>query len=854
MQLEFTITNQTLKRTDTQKVVENSAGYLTAHFDLPSEYSGVVAAYFRVTHNGTTTDAPPVSLDSNNICTVPSSIIKSGILRVSITCTNTNLFVPTNSEIISILPSGAPSSFVTNANETNQYAGFQGMYQEVSDWHGDVVANSAQAKVSEENAEVSEAYSYNSELNSKASESTVKGIADSLSGTVTNAVNATNAAIEAKQGALDAASTAQSTAENLESTYAPRLATAESQSTTAILKANAMTSGSPKGVYSTLSALKTAFPTGTSGAYLVTADGKWYYWDSTLATPDWTAGGVYQSTGIADKSVTFSMLEDSLPSIFAYDTTKIGKDLGAPNSNNVVAAPSGSMFLNIKSKATKSGYIKNINLYAKNTGTLIFYIGSLISGVFTKRIQIDATITQTGLNTIPVTDTIINAGEYMGVYASSGNVLGYYSSSAFYKSDDYYVSKTTTASFSTITCSAQSLAWLLYNYDLDAITNIGAKFEQIGNEIYGLSEITNSLSSSLCKDIAIMEEINDFSTVSDWSNTGFATTNTLVGSSGAIYKNQKLYGIDSRTIRVEMTIDSSGVIEVGSIPNEATLPYVGSSIRLDSTDNTIKFMGYSTSSSRSSTVIKSYSLGFILTGFKIFIEIEKNGRTLNFRVGQIDGTGYYETSYINSVLNGTSGTNYYTIGTLQGYPYLSVISGSATFTYFSHYTNCKKDCLLYVIGDSITEGYGVEDTKKWSRLLQNTFGSNEVCISGIGGSVASEGLDRIKSELININPKNVIYFMGTNSFSSRDIMTQTFDYLNSKGCRTFQCSLSKFEWSDQSTWMYASNTIRLEAVMRSGGAIIASYFQADLTHPNADGCQVIYNKIMRDANAKLKRN
>jgi lysophospholipase L1-like esterase len=64
-------------------------------------------------------------------------------------------------------------------------------------------------------------------------------------------------------------------------------------------KVSQIVSGSPKGTYATLSALQTAFPTGTTGVYLVTSDGKWYYWNGTA----WTAGGTYQSTGIANKTV-----------------------------------------------------------------------------------------------------------------------------------------------------------------------------------------------------------------------------------------------------------------------------------------------------------------------------------------------------------------------------------------------------------------------------------------------------------------------------------------------------------------------------------------------------------------------
>ena len=48
----------------------------------------------------------------------------------------------------------------------------------------------------------------------------------------------------------------------------------------------------PKGTYATLSDLQTAFPTGNTNIYIVTADDNWYYWSGSA----WTAGGVYQSS------------------------------------------------------------------------------------------------------------------------------------------------------------------------------------------------------------------------------------------------------------------------------------------------------------------------------------------------------------------------------------------------------------------------------------------------------------------------------------------------------------------------------------------------------------------------------
>lgn len=83
-----------------------------------------------------------------------------------------------------------------------------------------------------------------------------------------------------------------------------------------------MGSGSPKGTYATLSDLQTAFPTGATGIYIVTADGKWYYWNSSA----WVAGGVYQSTGLADGAVTnknLSLAGVDVPVVLTYSPTQM---------------------------------------------------------------------------------------------------------------------------------------------------------------------------------------------------------------------------------------------------------------------------------------------------------------------------------------------------------------------------------------------------------------------------------------------------------------------------------------------------------------------------------------------------
>lgn len=67
-------------------------------------------------------------------------------------------------------------------------------------------------------------------------------------------------------------------------------------------------SGSPKGVYATLALLQSAFPTGNTNVYVVSADGHWYYWNGTT----WTSGGVYQAEKLADNSVLLKNLSDDI--------------------------------------------------------------------------------------------------------------------------------------------------------------------------------------------------------------------------------------------------------------------------------------------------------------------------------------------------------------------------------------------------------------------------------------------------------------------------------------------------------------------------------------------------------------
>lgn len=154
-------------------------------------------------------------------------------------------------------------------------------------------------------------------------------------------------------------------------------------------KVDSVTSGSPSGVYSTVSALTTADPNHDK-IYVVTADGHWYYYNNTTNT--WTSGGVYQSTGIStsDPVIQDLYLKDKLYNDYivlnenASFTTAFNLEIGDTliiDVQNNITSPQG---VNVFTLNHLNGYTLEIRAKGRYeftpvvSGPLRFYfIGSL---------------------------------------------------------------------------------------------------------------------------------------------------------------------------------------------------------------------------------------------------------------------------------------------------------------------------------------------------------------------------------------------------------------------------------------------------------------------------------------------
>lgn len=93
-------------------------------------------------------------------------------------------------------------------------------------------------------------------------------------------------------------------------------------------------SGAPKGTYTDLRSLQSAYPSGAEGVFLVLSDGHWYYWNGT--TSAWIDGGVYQGKGIGYKTVLPQELQGTVQ-LNLLDSVKVLTGLVA-NSTGVIVS------------------------------------------------------------------------------------------------------------------------------------------------------------------------------------------------------------------------------------------------------------------------------------------------------------------------------------------------------------------------------------------------------------------------------------------------------------------------------------------------------------------------------------
>ncbi|HFI0790122.1 TPA: SGNH/GDSL hydrolase family protein [Streptococcus suis] len=595
---------------------------------------------------------------------------------------------------------------------------------------------------------------------------------------------------------------------------------------------SSLASGGPSGVFSTLTALQSAYPSGNSNIYIVSDTGHWYYYNA-----GWKDGGPYQAPQIADASIDFRNISDDLKSGFYYLEKSIGKDISSVASA-AGGAGASSFFVNANALSLYNGYLSKISIFAKATGTLKIVLGTLTGNRFLPRTSFDVTLAKTGLNVLESSKDFnrieIYDGESLGIYTKSAGALGYSQGAG-----DYYYLGNVQENFGELALQRSTSNVVFYNYAIDAVAN---PEELIKNTSL------NSKDTTVYKGQILLDSIDKFNSIGNsWQSNGW-TLNAVAESNitNATLSTTEVYGLDQRIMYWECQLSDNTVIDIGTIPDKQRIPTVGTMIRISTVDNKISYMSRWTDGNNL-TEVASVSIPFSIANQKIGVEIEKDGRTAKIRLKELLGINTFEHERTNADLRN------YEQGCLQGKPTVILRLGSAKLYKHRHVAIGSATPQIYLIGDSITEGRGVTDSLKYGRLLQNYFGRENVLVSGIGGACLDEAYKRAVSETKNIAPKNVIINLGTNS-AAYNYMQIMIDYFEGKGSKVFVCTLPAVDSYTTNILSLPNDIIALHVAMKDGGSTNnPDYYPSDdLLHPNAIGNEVMYKRVLRDALVKLR--
>lgn len=105
-------------------------------------------------------------------------------------------------------------------------------------------------------------------------------------------------------------------------------------------------------------------------------------------------------------------------------------------------------------------------------------------------------------------------------------------------------------------------------------------------------------------------------------------------------------------------------------------------------------------------------------------------------------------------------------GKQWGAPGVMFLNGDITVRKFEYISTAPKDCKAMIYGDSITEGYGMDNNRafyedRWSAKIRRALNGN-CAICGRGAGDSSDMLLRMEFELARFTPKYVVMMIGTN--------------------------------------------------------------------------------------------
>lgn len=261
-----------------------------------------------------------------------------------------------------------------------------------------------------------------------------------------------------------------------------------------------------------------------------------------------------------------------------------------------------------------------------------------------------------------------------------------------------------------------------------------------------------------------------------WANTDWTfdpSTKAATSASAGVQNPLKsgLYtALDSRTLRWEFSLGSlTSIAGFLTYPTEAMAQ--GSLVRVNAATQALEICwdgtrgGYNGGAGME--VLASVSAA-ISANTRYYLEWTKLGRSFTATLKLRDGTVVATITRSPAVLGYANYPNgfYYDQGAMEGYAGIANVAGTVRAYSFDHRAGCQIRPTLYVTGDSITQGFSVTDAQNYIGVLRSQLGADKVIASAVGGAVSAGCLVRMKAEIAQLSPKNVLIFIGNNTDAS----------------------------------------------------------------------------------------
>lgn len=150
-------------------------------------------------------------------------------------------------------------------------------------------------------------------------------------------------------------------------------------------KVNNMTTATPQGAFNTLEDLETAFPTGTTGIYVISSTNNWYFWNGE----EWKNGGNYNQSVIEFPLNVFTNFADFSRAHTSSDKANYGNNILIPSNyvnfikvKTLSAGNDGKVFIMIPNPSNNKMYVYREYDFVSVVGENIIPINEYIPNDF----------------------------------------------------------------------------------------------------------------------------------------------------------------------------------------------------------------------------------------------------------------------------------------------------------------------------------------------------------------------------------------------------------------------------------------------------------------------------------------